>query len=91
MTNNRLSLEELTRLGRKFYLEELKDTLEKDFMGQFAIIDVEQKKYVVDEDRLAAIEKAQKEFGEKLFYIVHIGSLRNTNSNFSPETYAWKF
>jgi hypothetical protein len=40
------------------------------YSGQYAVIDVEQKKYRVDPDRLVAIEKAQKDFGDKLFYIV---------------------
>lgn len=91
MINKHISLEELARLGREFYFKELQDVLEKDFMGQFAVLDVEQKKYTVDPNQLEAIKKARKEFGEKLFYIVQIGDFRRPAGNFSPERYAWHF
>ena len=91
MANQPLSLEELSKLGEKFYVEELKEPLEKDYMGQFAVIDVEGKKYKVDPDRLVAVEKAKKEFGDKLFYIIQIGSTQKPNTNFSSKKYAWNF
>ena len=43
MSASNLSLEELSQLGHKIYFEELKDVLEKDYFGQYAVIDVEQK------------------------------------------------
>ena len=91
MSASNLSLEELSQLGHKIYFEELKDVLEKDYFGQYAVIDVEQKKYQVDPDRLAAILKAKKEFGDKLFYIVQIGNLQNPRLNYSTKRYAWNF
>jgi hypothetical protein len=90
MLNSSLSLEELSQLGNAFYMEN-KALLEKKFMGQFVVIDVEEKKYEVDPDRLVAIEKAKKSFGDKLFYIVQIGSVRKPNANFSAKKYAWDF
>ena len=73
MTNNQpQSLEEITKLGEKFYTETLKAKLEKENMGQYVVIDVEQKQYRIDADRLVAVEKARKDFGDKLFYIIHI-------------------
>jgi hypothetical protein len=90
MLNSSLSLEELTQLGSAFYVEN-KDFLEKNFMGQFVVIDVEAKKYEVDFDRLIAIEKAKKSFGDRLFYIVQVGSVRKPNANFSAKKYAWDF
>lgn len=91
MVNRPLTLEEISTLGEKFYLEELKDALEKDHIGQYVIIDVGQKKYVVDSDRLVAVEKAKKEFGDKLFYIIQIGNAQNPSLNFSAKKYAWNF
>jgi len=89
-TNNQsLSLEDITRIGEKFYTEELKESLEKDNTGQYVVIDVEQKKYKVNENRLVAVEEARKEFGNKLFYIIQIGSIQNSNINFSAKKYAW--
>ena len=86
-----LSLEDITKLGEKFYIEELKEKLEKEKMGQYVVIDVEKKKYQIDADRLVAIEKAIKEFGNKLFYIIQIGGSRNESSNFFSQKYAWNF
>lgn len=89
--NQQLSLEEIIRGGKKFYFEELQDTLEREHWDEYAVIDVEQQKYCVDPDQLTAIEKAEKAFGKKLFYIVHIGYLRQPSMNFTAHKYAWNF
>jgi len=86
-----ISLEDISKLGEKLYLEEFKDKLEKQYTGQYAVIDVEQKKYQVDSDRLVAVEKAKKEFGDKLFYIIQIGNTQTPSLNFSAKKYAWNF
>jgi proteasome lid subunit RPN8/RPN11 len=89
--NQQLSLDEIVRGGKKFYFDELQGKLEKEHVDEYAVIDVEQMKYRVDPDELTAIRKAQQAFGEKLFYIVHIGSLRRPSMNFTPHKYAWNF
>ncbi len=91
MTNPYLSLEEITELGEKLYLEELKDIFEKEFMGQYAVIDVEKKQYQIDPDRLVAIDKAIKYFGDKIFYIIQIGNTQRPSMNYSAKKYAWIF
>jgi hypothetical protein len=88
--NQPLSVEEIAKGGKEFYFDELKDKLEKEHMNEYVAIDVEQKKYSVDQNELTAIEKARKSFGDKLFYIVHIGNLRPT-MNFTTRKYAWDF
>jgi len=40
-TKQPLSLEDISRLGEKFYTEKLKEKLEKEHMGKYAVIDVE--------------------------------------------------
>ena len=55
MMRSSFSLEEITKLGERVYFENFKDLLEKDHMGQYVVIDVEQKKYQIDPDRLAAV------------------------------------
>ena len=90
-TNQQLSLEEITKAGEKLYFDKLKEKLEKENMGQYVVIDVEQKKYHVDSDRLVAVQKARRDFGDKLFYIVQIGSIQNPSVNFTTEKYAWNF
>ena len=90
--NQPLSLEDITRLGEKFYTEKLKEKFEKDHMGQYVVVDVEQNKYVINSDRLIAIEEARKTFGDKLFYIIQVGSVQNSNINFILKNkYAWNF
>ena len=92
MTNKQqLSLEDISKLGEKFYTEKLKEKLEKENLGQYVVIDVEQGKYYVDSDRLVAVDKATKEFGNKLFYIVQIGNVQHPSMNFSAKKYAWNF
>ncbi len=91
MIHTNLSLEEITKLGEKLYLEDFKEIFEKQYMGQYAVIDVEQKKYQIDPDRLVAIEKAKKEFGDKLFYIIQIGDTQQPSINYSAKRYAWNF
>jgi len=91
MIPHNLSPEEIVKLGEKFYLEEIKDIVEKQYMGQYAVVDVEQKKYKLDPDRLIAIEKAKKEFGDKLFYIIQIGGSQNPSLNYCAKRYAWNF
>ena len=91
MTTHNLSLEEITTAGEKLYFEEYKDILEKEYMGQYAVFDVKNKKYTVDPDRLAAVLKAKKEFGDKLFYIIQIGSIQRQDTNYSAKKYAWNF
>lgn len=88
MANYQHSLEELSRLGVQIYCE-MKEALEKNYMGQFVVIDVDEKKYVVDSDELTAIKKAKREFGDKLFCIIRVGSIQNPNINFSSPKYAW--
>jgi hypothetical protein len=45
-------------------LTSFKEKLEKENLGQYAVIDVEQKKYHVDPDRLVVVEKpAFRRFG----------------------------
>jgi len=89
--NKSPSLEEITKLGEKIYNEELRGSLEKQYMGQYVVIDVEQKKYQIDPDRLVALEKAKKEFGDKLFYIIQIGSTQNPGLNYTVKKHAWIF
>ncbi len=86
-----LSLEDVSRLGQKFYTEKLKEKLEKEHMGKYAVIDVEKGKYYIDADRLAAVEKARKESGDMLFYIIQIGNIQNPGMNFNAKKYAWNF
>ena len=71
-TNGQLGAIEYTILEQPRPPEPKREKLERENIGQYVIIDVEQKKYQVDADRLIAVEKARKDFGDKLFYIIQI-------------------
>ena len=77
-TPTTLNLNELTQKGRQYYLEELKEKLEKTNMGDWIFIEPESKKYFLDKDELKALQKAKKEFPNKLFFIAKVGNLRET-------------
>lgn len=83
------SPEEIIKLGENFYFQELKDKLEKEHMGEYVVICVEKKEYVVDKDQLKAINEATKKFGDKLFFIARIGNIQKQMSNYKKK-YAWE-
>lgn len=72
----RYSPEEVSRLGEDFYFRELKDTLEKTSKGEYVVIEVESKRYFVNKDLLKALEDAKREFSERIFHIIQIGTLQ---------------
>ena len=88
-TRQQLSLEEISRLGERFYNEKLRGKLEKENVGEYVVIDVERGKHYIDADRLIAVEKAREESGDKLFYIIQIGSIQNQGMNYTVQKYAW--
>lgn len=85
------SLEDILREGEHLYLETFKEELEGAFGGQYAVIDVESKEYVVRPNQLDALDEAKKKFGDKLFYIVQVGSLDRPTINYRTSQHAWIF
>ena len=85
------SPEEISQIGEQLYFNELKDELDKTHNGEYLVIDVERKEYVVNADKLAAIEEARKKFGNKLFHIIQIGSIQKPVVNLRAIKYVWKF
>ena len=86
-TQTPLSPEEVSRLGERFYFDELKDKLEKKHTGKYVVMDVVRKAYTLDADELTAIEEARKRFGNQLFFIVQVGNLQRPVAHFR-NTYA---
>lgn len=80
---------ELSQLGERFYLDK-KEKLEKENLGQFVVIDVTKQDYVVDSDKLSALQKAEAKFGQGFFYIVQVGKFQKTTLNFRKRSYAWQ-
>ena len=86
-----LSPEEISLSGERFYFNDLQEILEPHHRGEYVVIDVLHKKYIVDPDKLTAIQKAKEQFGDQIFYIVQVGTLQKSSSNFKKRNYAWQF
>jgi len=88
--DTKYSLNEIARIGREFYINELKDKLEKTKMGHYVVTEVESKEYFVDRDLKKAIDRARKKFPNKLFHIVRVGDLHSLAKN-DEQKNAWLF
>lgn len=86
-----LSPDEITKRGEEIYINELKDELEKNKLGNYVVIEVKTKKHFVNKDLVAALETAKKEFPQDLFFIVQIGKLRTTLLKNQYQQYDWLF
>jgi hypothetical protein len=73
------TLDEVTKLGMAYYLEELRDELEVKYLNKYAVIEPFSKEYFIDADLLEAIEQAERKFPKKLFFIVQVGTLYPTD------------
>ena len=73
------SLDEVTKLGMAYYLEELREELEQKHLNKYAVIEPYSKEYFIDADLLEAINQAEQKFPKKLFFIVQIGTLYSTD------------
>lgn len=91
MQKQNYSPEEISKIGEEFYFKELQKKLEPEHNGEYVVIDVDLKKYIVNSDMLKALEEAKSKFGEKLFHIIQIGGLQKPTINYKVAKYAWKF
>lgn len=89
-TSGSLSPDEVSQNGERIYFETLRPELEESHRGEFLVINVASGKYVIDPDKLAALEKAEAEFGKGFFYIVQIGEIQKSLAGFKKKTYAWQ-
>jgi hypothetical protein len=60
--------------GEKIYQEKYKDQLEKTSIGKFVAIEVESEKYFLADTAEDALANAKKEYPNKFFYLIKIGS-----------------
>ena len=85
------SPEEIVHLGSDIYFKK-KEKLEKEHLGEFAVIEVKNKKMFIDKDKLAAIQKARKKYPDTLFYIVNIGTINHPGSELAEmKKHGWAF
>ena len=74
-TVKNVGLSELTRLGIKFYEENLKAILEPQRNGEFVAIEPYSGTYFIESKKLDAILKARAEMPGKLFFLAKIGTI----------------
>jgi len=63
----------LVEKGEKIYNDVLKKKLESTYKGKIVAIEPDSGDYFVDNSTVGAIEKAQKKYPDKTFYLVRIG------------------
>lgn len=92
-SNNILNPEIIAARGEKVYQEQLKDVLEKDHKGEFVAIEVESAKYFLGKSPEEALEKAKKEFPEKIFHLIRIGyaGVYKVSWSAGSKSYGWVF
>ncbi len=67
------NVEEFSKKSIEYY-KEIQADLEAQHKGKYAALDYETKKYWIGETLSEAMDNAKKEFPEKLFYAVQVGS-----------------
>ncbi len=68
-----VNTQEIARKGEEIYQKELKEKLEKEYIGKFVAIEVESGEYFLGETQMEATTKARKKFPDKITYLVKIG------------------
>lgn len=99
MTNDNLNIafttstEELIQKGEKLYEEKLKDKLEKKYLGKFVAIEVDSSEFFIGDTLQQALEKAKKQFPDKIFHSIKIGSpgVFTSSGIYRENGYRWLF
>ena len=73
MPNVATSPEEIARRGQEHYDRFLRAKIEPEHTGEFLVLDVETGEYELDEDEMAAIQRASTRHPDGQFYILRVG------------------
>jgi hypothetical protein len=73
MSHLRFTNEEIARRGEEIYASRLRDTLEKEHLGQIVIINVENGEYEIGVDSLAANKRALAKNPDAVLYGIRVG------------------
>ncbi|MGI4790620.1 MAG: hypothetical protein ACRYFS_17435 [Janthinobacterium lividum] len=73
MPHSRLTNQEIARRGEEIYAAQLRDSLEKDCLGQVVIINVETGEYEIGHDSLAANKRALAKHPGAALYGIRVG------------------
>lgn len=74
MNKSMPSAGEITQRGTRIYEERLRSILEPQHNGKYVVIDVETGEYELDEDHLAASDRAAAKRTGALLYATRVGS-----------------
>lgn len=67
--------EETVRLGREIYEREIRELLEPSHEGEFVVVDVRTGAWEVDEDDVAASDRALSKNPDAVLYFARVGHL----------------
>lgn len=72
---NNSTIQSFSQKGQEIYRDLLETAIidEKKYEGQYIAIDIDSKRYFINEDLDTVLKEAKKEIPEKIFYTVKIG------------------
>ncbi len=73
MSHPRYTSEEIVERGEALYNQQIRDQVETGNEGKFLVLDIETGAYEVDEDELAAVQRAKAKNANAALYIMRIG------------------
>jgi hypothetical protein len=65
--------EGFARRAEAYYARSLRAQLEPEHTGKYLVLDVESGDYELDEDEMAALDRARAKHPDRLFYILRVG------------------
>ncbi len=72
--SRRHSSHEIAERGRALYERDIRDSLEASDRGKFLVLDVETGDYELDNDEIAAVQRAREKHPDAAFYFLRVGS-----------------
>lgn len=94
MSNVVLSPLEIEKRGQEFYNNNLKAKLEKEYLGQFAVIDVDSEEFFLGASLDEALAKARSKYPDRIFHTIKIGSegiFRVSGISRQNDSHEWLF
>ena len=73
MPHPRFPSEEIVRRGEAIYERQIRDTVEAKHTGKFLVLDIETGDYEVDQDELAAVDRAKAKHPDAPLYLLRVG------------------
>ena len=73
MSHPRYTSEEIVERGEALYNQQIRAEVETGNEGKFLVLDIETGTYEVDEDELAAVQRAKAKKPNAVLYIMRIG------------------